>query len=81
MICVCYLSKSSQMGIWTGAMKSLGRTLLTWQGMEWGVFFVSLLNCDLVILLSVINLSQHWFREWLGAWWHQAKTWTNADFS
>ena len=25
--------------------------------------------------------SQHWFRWWLGAWWHQAITCTNADFS
>ena len=24
---------------------------------------------------------QHWFREWLGAWWHQAIIWTNVDIS
>ena len=27
------------------------------------------------------KLGQHWFRQWLVAWGHQAKTWTNADLS
>ena len=27
------------------------------------------------------ELSQHWLREWLVAWRHQAITWTNADLS
>ena len=27
------------------------------------------------------HLGQHRFRLWLVAWWHQAKTWTNADIS
>ena len=26
-----------------------------------------------------VNRPQHWFRLWLGAWWHQAITWTNVD--
>ena len=30
---------------------------------------------------EVMELSQHWFRWWLGAWWHQAITWTNVDLS
>ena len=30
---------------------------------------------------SVIRLGQHWFRQWLGAWQHQAIAWTNVDFS
>ena len=25
--------------------------------------------------------SQHWFRQWLGAWRHQAISWTNVDLS
>ena len=28
-----------------------------------------------------IDLGQHWFRQWLVAWWHQAITWTNVDLS
>ena len=28
-----------------------------------------------------IKLCQHWLREWLVAWWHEAITWTNADIS
>ena len=28
---------------------------------------------------GIINLSQHWFRYWLVAWWHQAITWTSVD--
>ena len=27
------------------------------------------------------DLGQHWLRQWLDAWRHQAITWTNADFS
>ena len=27
------------------------------------------------------DLGQHWPREWLGAWRHQAITWTNIDWS
>ena len=26
-----------------------------------------------------IDLGQHWFRQWLAAWRHQAITWTNVD--
>ena len=25
------------------------------------------------------DLGQHWFRQWLGAWWQQAIAWTNVD--
>ena len=28
-----------------------------------------------------IELCQHWLKEWLVAWWHQAITWTNVDLS
>ena len=28
-----------------------------------------------------IDLGQHWLRQWLVAWWHQAITWTNVDLS
>ena len=27
------------------------------------------------------DLGQHWFRQWLVAWWHQAITWTDVDLS
>ena len=27
------------------------------------------------------DLGQHWLRQWLVAWWHQAITWTNVDWS
>ena len=25
--------------------------------------------------------SQHWFRKWLGSWWHQANAWTSAKLT
>ena len=28
-----------------------------------------------------INLVQHWLRQWIVSWWHQAITWTNVDIS
>ena len=28
---------------------------------------------------GLVNLGQHRLRYWLGAWWHQAITWTNID--
>ena len=28
-----------------------------------------------------IDRGQHWLRQWLVAWWHQAITWTNVDLS
>ena len=30
---------------------------------------------------GVIKLGQHWFRQWLGAWWPQAINWTNVDIN
>ena len=35
----------------------------------------------LVLPYGDINLGQHWLREWLVAWCHQAITWTNVDLS
>ena len=35
-------------------------------------------RCGLVKLYDDIDLRQHWFRQWLVAWWHQAITWTNV---
>ena len=26
-----------------------------------------------------LMVAQHWFRWWLGAWWHQAITWANVE--
>ena len=37
-----------------------------------------LTHCGLVTPCG-IDLGQHWFRQWLGAWRHQAITWTNSD--
>ena len=34
---------------------------------------------SLVSPYGVIYLGQHWFRLWLGAWWHQGITWSNVD--
>ena len=40
-----------------------------------------LTHCGLVTPYGVRYLSQHWFRYWLVAWWHQAITWTNVHLS
>ena len=41
----------------------------------------SLTHCGLVAPHDDMDLSQHWLRQWLAAWLHQAITWTNIDFS
>ena len=38
-------------------------------------------HCDLVTPYGNKDLRQHWLRQWLDAWRHQAITWTNADLS
>ena len=38
-------------------------------------------HCGLGVSYDDINLGQHWLRQWLVAWWHQAITWTNVDLS
>ena len=38
-------------------------------------------HCGLVTPYVNIDLGQHWLKQWLGAWWHQAMTWNNVDFS
>ena len=40
-----------------------------------------LTHWGLVTPFGDIDLGQHWLRQWLAAWWHQAITWTNADLS
>ena len=37
-------------------------------------------HCGLVTPYGNRDLDQHWLR-WLVAWWHQAITWTNVDWS
>ena len=37
--------------------------------------------CGLVTPYGDINLGQHWLRQWLVAWRHQAITWTSVDLS
>ena len=33
------------------------------------------------LIVSKVRTGQHWLRLWLGAWWHQAITWTNVGGS
>ena len=40
-----------------------------------------LIHCGLVTSYGNRCLGQHWLREWLVSWWHQAITWTNVDLS
>ena len=40
-----------------------------------------LTHCGLVTPYGDTELGQHWLRQWLGAWRHQAITWTNVDLS
>ena len=42
---------------------------------------IKLVHWCLVMLYGDIDLGQHWFRQWLVAWWHQAIAWTNDDLS
>ena len=47
-----------------------------------GVLYVSasyLTHCGLLMPYD-IELGQHWFRQWIVAWWHQVITWTNANY-
>ena len=38
-------------------------------------------HCVPVMPNCNIGQAQHWFRQWLVAWWHQTITGTNTDFS
>ena len=38
-------------------------------------------DCDLMTPYGDIDLGRHWLRQWLGAWRHQAITWTNVELS
>ena len=40
-----------------------------------------LTHCGLVTPYGDMELGQHWLRQWLVAWRHQAITWTNVDWS
>ena len=42
-------------------------------------FAQALTHCGPVTPYDAINPGQHWLRQWLDAWWHQAITWTNVD--
>ena len=44
--------------------------------MHWG----RLTYCGLMTPYGDRDLGQHWLRQWLVAWRHQAITWTNVDF-
>ena len=40
-----------------------------------------LTHWGLVTPYGDVDLGQHWLRQWLVAWRHQAITWTNVDLS
>ena len=40
-----------------------------------------LTHCGQMTLFGDIDLGQHWLRQWLSTWRHQAITWTKANFS
>ena len=40
-----------------------------------------LTHCGLMTPYGDRDLGQHWLRQWLVAWWHQAISWTNVDWS
>ena len=42
---------------------------------------MQLTNCGPVTPYGGRDLGQHWFRQWLVAWRHQAITWTNVDLT
>ena len=42
---------------------------------------ICLTQRPLVSSYGVIELGQHWFRQWLGAWRHQVIAWINVDLS
>ena len=44
-------------------------------------YWRSLTHGGQVMTYSDIVLGQHWRRSWLVAWWYQAITWYNVDFS
>ena len=48
---------------------------------ETGSGLDELTHYGLVMPYGDIYVSQHWFREWLVAWWHQTINSTNADLS
>ena len=59
---------------------------LTWKFYNFHAYFgdiysISLIHCGLVTPYGEIDLGQHWLRQWLVAWQHQAITWTNVDLS
>ena len=39
------------------------------------------IDCGLAAPYGDKDLDQHWLRKWLVAWWHQAITWSNVDWS
>ena len=40
---------------------------------------INLTHCDLDLPYDIVNVDQHGFRKWLGAWWHQTIIWTYAE--
>ena len=42
---------------------------------------IQAMACRLTAPSHYLLVSQHWFRQWLVAWRHQAITWTNVDLS
>ena len=51
-----------------------------WMKMAWAFAKFMLTHCSLVTTYDHKDLGGHWLMQWLGAWRHQAITWTNADY-
>ena len=49
--------------------------------MHWCSLFLVLTHCGLVTPYGYRDLGQHWLKQWLVAWRHQAITWINVDWS
>ena len=43
------------------------------------LIFIEITRFGIVTKYGHANLGQHWLRQWLVVWWHQAITLTNVD--
>ena len=68
-------------GIHTFSFKKMHLKMSSAKWQPFSLGFNVLTDCGFVTPYGYIDLSQHWFREWLVAWRHQAITWTNVYLS
>ena len=77
----CHQATSNYLGQCLPRSRSqYGLTRPQWVNCIMRLICKSYLNSPLLTPYGVTDHGQHWFRSWLGAKWHQAKTWTNVDF-